>query len=308
MLWEDALTGYWLERQRNLSSATVASYQHTHRRFRVWMGESDVHIEAITSDHVRQWLASLHASGLAPKSVANDWIALSALWTWAEIELKIPHIIRGKVQRPRFKRPPIAAYTRTEVGAMLNAAGHNSPWTSSSGKIVQERRSTGNRDRAILLTLLDTGVRASELCALRVGDYDQKQGRLHIRHGKGDKGRFVYAGDAARKALWRYLADRRSPPPDAPLFATWRGNHIDRNALRHMIQSCAERAGVPGATVHRWRHTFAINYLRNGGNVLELQRLMGHESTDTLRIYVELAQTDLQDAQRRASPADNWRL
>ena len=78
MLWEDALTGYWLERQRNLSSATVANYQHTHRRFRVWMGESDAHIEAITSDHVRQWLASLHASGLAPKSVANDWIALSA--------------------------------------------------------------------------------------------------------------------------------------------------------------------------------------------------------------------------------------
>ena len=54
--------------------------------------------------------------------------------------------------------------------------------------------------------------------------------------------------------------------------------------------------------------TFAINYLRNGGNVLELARLMGHSRTETLQIYVDLAQTDLQDAQRRASPADNWRL
>jgi integrase/recombinase XerD len=307
MLWEDALIGYWLERRRNLSQATIDDYEYTQRRFRTYLGAAPIHIDAITADHVRGWLASLRDHGLAPKSCANAWVALSALWTWAELELKIPHIIRGKVQRPRYKRPPIAAYTRTEVGAMLHAAEKNSPWTSANGKTVESKRSTANRDRAILLVLLDSGMRASELCGLRVDDYDQKQGRLHIRKGKGSKGRFVYLGEAARKALWRYLASRQAPS-DAPLFVTWRGNHMDRNALRDMIVHCAERAGVADANVHRWRHTFAINYLRNGGNVLELQRLMGHERTDTLRIYVDLAQADLQDAQRRASPADNWKL
>lgn len=308
MLWEDALIGYWLERRRNLSQATIDDYEYTHRRFRTYLGEKPVNIEAITADQVRGWLASLRDHGLAPKSCANAWVALSALWTWAERELHIPHIIRGHVQRPRYKRPPIAAYTRTEVGAMLNAASKAAPWTTSTGKIVEEHRSTATRDRAILLVLLDAGLRASELCDLVIEDYDVKQGRLHIRHGKGNKGRYVYLGESARKALWRYFAERHNVQPTEPLFRTWRGNHMDRNALRHMIQNCADRAGVPAATVHRWRHTFAINYLRNGGNVLELQRLMGHERTDTLRIYVDLAQTDLQDAQRRASPADNWRL
>lgn len=308
MLWEQALTGYWLERRRNLSPATVASYEHTFRRFRASLGAGDIHIEQITSDHVRNWLAALRDSGLAPKSVANDWIALSAFWTWAANELQIPHIIRDKVRQPIYKRPSIVAYTRQEVGAMLNAATRNSAWTTRNGKIVQERRSTANRDRAILLTLLDTGLRATELCDLQISDYELKQGRLHIRHGKGDKPRYVYAGDVTRKAIWRYLADRPAAQPADPLFATANNRHMDRNALRHMIQNCAERAGVTEATVHRWRHTFAINYLRNGGNVLELARLMGHSRTETLQIYVDLAQTDLQDAQRRASPADNWRL
>lgn len=308
MLWEDALTGYWLERRRNLSPSTVKGYEHTFRRFRAWLGPDAVHVEQITSDHVRKWLDHLSRGGLAPKSIANDWIVLSAFWTWASTELKIPHIIRGRVRRPQFKRPAILAYTKTEVGAMLNAATHNSAWTNRNGKVIQERRSTADRDRAILLVLIDTGIRASELCTLRVDDYEQRQGRLRIRHGKGDKERYVYCGDTSRKAIWRYLADRKNPPGDAPLFATWNNRHMDRNALRDMVCGCAKRAGVTGATVHRFRHTFAISYLRNGGNVLELARLMGHASIDTLQIYVDLAQADLLEAQRRASPADNWRL
>jgi len=60
--------------------------------------------------------------------------------------------------------------------------------------------------------------------------------------------------------------------------------------------------------LHRFRHTFAYNFLRNGGNPIELQRLLGHEEMDTVNIYVNLAESDLQDAQRRASPANNWRL
>jgi site-specific recombinase XerD len=75
-----------------------------------------------------------------------------------------------------------------------------------------------------------------------------------------------------------------------------------------MIQRTADRAGVRGATCHRFRHTFAITFLRNGGNLLELQKLLGHEKIDTLQIYVDLAHTDLASAQMRASPADGWNL
>lgn len=129
-----------------------------------------------------------------------------------------------------------------------------------------------------------------------------------MRHGKGGKGRYVYLGDSSRKAIWRYLATRSAAQPSDPLFATKVGSHIERNSLGNMLEATARRAGVPNPTIHRFRHTFAINFLRNGGNVLELQQLLGHEKLDTVRIYASLAQVDLEEAQRRASPADNWRL
>jgi integrase/recombinase XerD len=184
----------------------------------------------------------------------------------------------------------------------------NAAWTSKHGKYVEESRSTGLRDRAILLTLLDTGVRASELCDLRIFDYDLKTGRLHVRKGKGDKSRYVWAGEATRKAIWRFLASRPDAKPEHPLFPTRTDQPLDRSNLLKMISACAKRAGVIAANVHKFRHTFAITFLRNGGTVLELQRLLGHERVDTLKIYVTLAESDLSAAQRRASPADNWKL
>ncbi len=75
------------------------------------------------------------------------------------------------------------------------------------------RRHTANRDQAIILVLVDTGLRASELCSLHIGDVDRKTGRVEVKHGKeggskGGKGRTVYLGKVARWAVWRYLAER----------------------------------------------------------------------------------------------------
>ena len=308
MLWENALEGYWLEKRRNVSPATVQDYSGTYRRFREFLGADPVHFEKVTTDQARKFLAKLHEGGAAPKSVANAWIALSSLWTWAEKELEVPHIIRGRVTMPKYRRPAIEPYSKMEVRAMLDAATKNAPWISKHGRKVEEGRDTGWRDRAILLTLLDTGLRASELCALCVQDYDQKSGKAHVRKGKGAKSRYVWLGETARKAVWRYLAERGTVKPEDPLFATRTSSHMERNALRHMIQRCANRAGVAEATAHRFRHTFAINYLRNNGTVLELQKLLGHERLETIRIYADLALADLENGQRRASPADNWKL
>ena len=154
----------------------------------------------------------------------------------------------------------------------------------------------------------ETGIRASELCNLSMSDYNQKQGRLHIRHGKGDKERVVFISDTCKRHLWRYLATRPEAKPADPLFATGNNTHMERDTLFKMVRSTAERAGVHHAFIHKFRHTFAINFLRNGGNVIELQSMLGHERLDTIRIYVKLAEVDLANAQRRASVADNWRL
>ena len=136
------------------------------------------------------------------------------------------------------------------------------------------RRPTANRDQAIILTLVDTGLRALELCSLKIEDFDPKRGKLEIKHGvqggaKGGKGRSVYLGKTARAAVWRYLAGREDEnEADAPLFAVSRFRPFTPGSLRHLIKRTAERAGVKDAYPHKFRHTFAITYLRAGGDVL----------------------------------------
>ena len=306
MTFLDALSGYWLEKRRDFSQNTIDDYELTYRRFAAHVGALDV--GAITPAHVRSFLNDLADSGLAEKTVANAWIALSSFWTWAEHELSIHHAIRGRVARPKFRRPAVQPYTAEEVSALLNACAAGRVWSTRRGGTVRSARPNALRERAIIVTLVDTGLRAQELCDLEIADYNDKTGALLVRHGKNDKQRLVYCGVTARKLIWKYLVTRPSAKPHDPLFATHNNTHISSDNLLNSIQRIADVAGVRGATIHRFRHTFGITFLRNGGSVLALQALLGHERMETVRIYAKLAEVDLQQAQRSASPADNWRL
>lgn len=92
------------------------------------------------------------------------------------------------------------------------------------------------------------------------------------------------------------------------LAAQVRDRPLHRTNLLHHLQRIGANAHVAHVHPHRFRHTFAIMFLRNGGNVFELQRILGHESLDTVRTYLALADVDIARAQRAHSPADNWRL
>lgn len=295
----EVLEGYWLEKRRNFSKGTTKEYQLTFKRFIAYVGE-ETPFEKITPIQVRVFLDEMKENGLNPKTLSNYWTALSSLWTWAESEIDAKHIIRGKVAKPKVRRAIIEPYTRADIGLMLNACTTNAPWvTRTTGRTIASERPEKLRDRAILLVLLDTGIRAQELCNLKAKDFDNKAGKLMILHGKGE---------SARKALCRYFVARGQFEPNDAILSTKEGKPMDRAALRKMIVRCAQRGGVKKASVHKFRHTFAINFLRNGGSVLELQHMLGHERLETVRIYASLAESDLQNAQKRASPADKWNL
>lgn len=301
----DAIHGYFLDRGLELADTTTANYRHYFMLFAEFIGDKE--IEAITSRDITRFLTHLEKRrNLSGRSLYDVRSKLSTLWKWAGVELGINNIVMA-VAKPSYRKPEVIAYSKDEVLRLLQAAEYNKQWKARNGQPVRSKRATALRDKAIVLTLVDTGLRASELSALTIGDYDNDRGRLHVLHGKGDKGRFVMAGKRTQKALWRYLSTRAGAKKTDPLFSSGNDRHIDRRTLYHMIQRMGERAQVDRAGVHRFRHTFAVNFLRNGGNVFELQELLGHEEIDTLTHYVKLAEQDI-DATQRHSPADNWRL
>lgn len=306
MQLEDMLTDYWLARRRDLSKATIADYELTFRRLRAHLGNPD--FARITGKDVNTFLNDLKERGLSTKTILNHWIALSALWTYAHTQHHVEHVIRDQVRRPRPREQEIQPYSEEEVQALLTACQTAQAWDSRHGRHVTAKRPTAARDRAIILVFVDCGLRASELTGLTMADYDRRRGQLIIRHGKGNKRRTVFLGDVARLSLTRYLAARGDAPPAAPLFATREGTAMNRVNVLHLVVRLAARAGVAKAGLHRFRHTFAITYLRNGGNVLALQQMLGHANLDTVKIYAKLAAVDLERTQQTASPADRWRL
>lgn len=303
-----AIEGFLLFRAGAGSINTMREYANTLHKWVRLIG--DVDTGDLAADHVRRFLYHLRIEEkLSPKTVKNAWIGLSAFFTWLEGEMGVEHVIRRyKVAMPAASSREIIPLSKSDLRGLLLACERTAEWAGKrSGPTTL--RSTRVRDRAIILVLLDTGIRAAELCDLLLGDVDMKTGAAQVRRGKGDKGRTVYLGNLAREGLWRYVAKRKDTRPGDPLFETTKHSAMDRNALRKLLLAAGERAEiVEPVTPHRLRHTFAINYLRNGGDVYTLQRLLGHSTMEMVRRYLALAQTDIAEAHRRASPVDNWRL
>lgn len=126
--------------------------------------------------------------------------------------------------------------------------------------------------------------------------------------GKGRKERMLPISAPTLQAIWRYTAARDDMPADAPLFATQGGGPLDRQQLRHLLDRLGRRAAIPDVHPHRFRHTFAITFLRNGGDIYSLQKLLGHTTLDMVKRYLSIAQADVEAAHRNASPVANWKL
>jgi site-specific recombinase XerD len=166
------------------------------------------------------------------------------------------------------------------------------------------------RDRAILLTLLDTGMRASELVNLTIDDW--RESSLVVM-GKGRKERTVPISKPTEKAIWRQLLAREILPcgvrgGNALFAALINGEELTYISLSSMLIRLRKYSGVKGIHAHRFRHTFAITFLRYGGDIYTLQRILGHSTLDMVKTYLDIVRSDIVRAHEKASPVLNWEL
>ena len=147
----------------------------------------------------------------------------------------------------------------------------------------------GSRLYVCLLLLLDTGIRAEELCTLTVENVHLNEGYIKVV-GKGNKERQVPIGATTKKAILRYLMTFRPEPVAGNyLILTPDGHPLSYDGLRHMIERLREKTGISRLHAHLFRHTFAVNYLVNGGDLMTLKLMLGHTRLEVTEKYLHLA-------------------
>jgi len=230
--------------------------------------------------------------GLSPYTIHGYVRALKAFSAWLAEESFCPRDPLAKLKRPKIGEPMIEILSEKEIKDIVKAVNPNT--------------FNGARMYVITLLLLDTGIRASECCGLTLGTTHLDEDFVKVL-GKGNKERIVPFGATTKKALLRYIVTWR-PEPELPsvenLFLTPYGAPMSYGALRQSLKRLGKKAGVPRLRAHLFRHTFAVRYLMNGGDVMTLRLLLGHRTLDVTQMYMHLAEAHIKVQYSKFSPVD----
>jgi len=321
MKLSEALQGYVIASLADgLSSLTVNGYRASLVKLIEYLGDKEV--AQVTTDDLRSFMNYL-SNGYVPKRINNEnnkdplsssshhryWKSVRSFFKWAEKDLDCGRPDKV-IKMPSWQNEEVIPLSEEDIRKLLSACEYADVPASENRKAYRFRKPNALRDRAIILLLLDTGVRAGELSRLRVSDANLENGEVYVRawHVRKTKARTTFLGRAAKKALWRYLVERGKLRPDDLLFVTQTNQPMNRARLLSMVSDLGDRVGIDKVHPHRFRHTFAVQYLRNGGDIFTLKRLLGHSSMEMVNHYLGLVQEDIQAAHQAASPVDRWRL
>ncbi len=175
---------------------------------------------------------------------------------------------------------------------------------------INQNSTTGVRNHAIFVTALDNGLRASELADIELGQLDLKGGYIKVM-GKGAKERIVPIGDFVKMTLWNYINKVRPEPVIIgcnKLFLSSEGQPITANTIKLVFSRLARKSGIERLHAHLCRHTFAINYLLNGGDIFSLREILGHTTLEMVNHYLHFTRSQITAQHRKYSPMDRLHL
>jgi len=249
-----------------------------------------------TAEHIREWLSELRQRGNKPATVNTRYRGVYAFYKWLLKEGEVSENPLCRIEPTRVPETVQPYYKPEELQLVL--------------KSLRGRRLRGldaARTRAVLLVLFDTGLRASELCALRLEDANWDAQTIVVRQAKGGNERIVSLGTVTTRSLMSYLRLRRIQSPW--LFATLDGNRLTKNALKLALRRAFDAAGVQFKGIHAFRRASGIEYLRQGGQAEDLRVLMGWRSPEMIRRYVKAAEVQRATAaHKKFSPADHLNM
>ena len=289
---QQCLSDFLLDVQAaNRAAGTLQFYREKLELFLAFLAAQDVNTpQQVTPTVVRRFLVSLQ-SNHTPGGVHAFWRAMRAYMRFLVREEIMERNPLDKVRTPEVDQALLDPVAPETVAALLDTCG------------ATEK---GRRDRAIFLTLLDSGLRAGELTALTVGDIDHSDGSIKVHKSKSKRGRVVFISALTRRAIRAYLRCRGSVQDDDWLYAANRNNgQLTYDGLRAIVTRRAKQAGIKPPSLHSFRRAFALAMLRNGADVVSLSRLMGHGSLPVVQRYLKQLKDDLGNVHRQHSPVDS---
>jgi integrase/recombinase XerD len=249
---------------RNLSGRTVQWYNDRTRRFVDWCATQGIGYPSdLGLSDLERFVLECRRRGFAPNTVRGYAQVLKTLCRLGHRLGYIPEDITGYFEMPRVPKAIIPTFSDEQLQALL--------------AVPDKRTWLGIRDRAILLVLLDTLIRVSELVGVDAEDVGLDDGLIRVM-GKGGNERRVPIGMAAGQALRRYRNVVQDLRPGDPFFITRYGHRISRWAVHMMMANSGRAAGIEGVrcSPHTLRHTGAKRFILAGGDVFTLQKLLGH--------------------------------
>lgn len=272
-------------RARNLSPRTIDRYIQLLQEFVEHMAETE--FDKITVNDIRQFILKMKDKGHKNGGLWIYYRTLKSFFRWLYTEDILKVDLFKRIKPPKVDDTPLPPAELADITKLLKCC---------TGSHAQ-------RDKAIILTLLDTGLRAQECCALNYSDVDFNDGTVIVQKGKGGKRRVVFISPKTRREILRYLRTQGELDSKRPLFANYKGERFKYSGLRQILRRRSNEAGLAQEMpLHSLRRACAINSLRAGMDLISLQRLLGHNSLQTTARYLKQVPDDLRQAHEASGP------
>ncbi|RKD75249.1 integrase/recombinase XerD [Sinobaca qinghaiensis] len=274
-----------------LTEITLRDY-HKHIQYLVDFIGKDIPSEQVTLDLFRQFTDyMLNTKRLSPVTANVRIRTLRAFVRYCFLEGWITEPIHDRFKVVKTKEDTIESFTMTEIKSLINS--------------VNTSTFKGFRDLAIIFTLLDTMIRCSELINIKKNNVDLKAGTILLEsiNTKTKKARLVPLSVKAIDILNEYKKEIADFDSEF-LFLTYEGKKLSDNTVRKNLQELGKVAGITNKRVspHTFRHTGALLYVLNGGDVFSLQRILGHSSMAMCRKYIQMNNNDVINQHNKFSP------
>lgn len=278
-----AYTDFILSRHAiQCSKRTVEWYEETLGRILTWMVSRGVNGPGdITVQLIREYIAGMLGRKLSDSYAHMHARCIRTFMNFLHNEKYISEPV--KIKMPKIAEKRLLCLTAEQVEKLIKACDET-------------------RDKALILLMVDTGLRREEVLSLDWEDVDITTGVVRVERGKGGKARSVVVGVTTRRALLAYRRELNMPA--GPLFVTRDSLRFLPMGLRAIFQRLQKKTGIK-VTPHSLRRTFATMSLRAGMNPLHLQGLLGHSTLDMTRRYIQMVDADLVDAHKAHGPIDN---